>query len=66
MTAETKLDPKLVATARALMLAKSDVEAIEQALEEAIEARTAGYAGLMSLRGKVEWVGDLEAMRRDD
>lgn len=36
---------------------------VEEALRLLIQIRS--QAGIVKLRGKVEWVGDLKAMRRD-
>jgi Arc/MetJ family transcription regulator len=59
-----EIDDKLMAEAMKLLGAKSKREAVETALREAVKHRKAARA-IRSLYGKVEWEGDLDAMRRD-
>lgn len=57
------IDDKLMADAMEATGAKTKREAVERALKAAVLA--SAYDGLLSLEGKVDWQGDLEAMRRD-
>jgi Arc/MetJ family transcription regulator len=58
------IDDKLMAEAMELMSARTKKQAVEDALREAVQRRRSANA-ILALRGKVEWVGDLDAMRRD-
>jgi Arc/MetJ family transcription regulator len=53
----------LMKTAMELTKAKSKREVVEQALESLIRLKK--QEELRSLRGRLHWEGDLEAMRRD-
>lgn len=57
------IDDGLIAEAMELTGAKTKREVVELALKAAI--RAAAYDDLRELRGKVDWQGDIEAMRRD-
>jgi Arc/MetJ family transcription regulator len=59
------VDDELLAEAMRLMSVRSKKKAVETALREATARRRAAKAAL-SLRGKVQWDGDLDAMRRGD
>ena len=53
----------LMKTAMDLTKAKSKREVVEQALETLIRLKK--QEEIRSLRGRLHWEGDLEAMRRD-
>ncbi|MBX9858063.1 MAG: type II toxin-antitoxin system VapB family antitoxin [Sphingomonas sp.] len=57
------IDDQLMADAMEFTGAKTKREAVELALKALVQA--AAYDGLLSLQGKVDWQGDLEAMRLD-
>jgi Arc/MetJ family transcription regulator len=57
-----ELDDKLVAEGLRLTRKKTKKELVNYALEELV--RRERRKGLLSLKGKVEWVGDLAEMRR--
>ncbi len=54
---------ELMQTAMELTKAKSKREVVEQALETLIRIKK--QEDIRSLRGRLRWEGDLEAMRRD-
>ncbi len=57
------IDDRLIAEAMAASGAPSKRAAVEQGLRALI--RQQALSELKSLRGKVAWTGDLDAMRRD-
>jgi Arc/MetJ family transcription regulator len=57
------IDDKLIADAMAASGATSKKAAVEMGLRALI--RQQALAELKSLRGKITWTGDLDAMRRD-
>jgi Arc/MetJ family transcription regulator len=57
------IDDELMNEAIALSGARSKREAVQQALEMFVRIRA--QAGLKELRGKINWIGDLDAMRTD-
>jgi len=57
-----ELDEKLVAEGMRLARKKTKKELVNYALEELV--RRLKRKGLLDLKGKVEWVGDLDEMRR--
>lgn len=59
------IDDKLIAEAMALTGAKTKKQAVEEALRDQVRCRKAANA-LLQLRGKIEWEGDLDAMRRSE
>ena len=63
MRTNIDIDDKLMAEAMELMSARTKRQAVDTALKEAVRRRKAQKA-ILSLRGKVQWDGDLEAMRR--
>jgi len=65
MRTNIDIDDALMAQAMALLPARTKKQAVEIALREAIERRRAADA-VLALRGKVQWDGDLIAMRRAD
>ena len=64
MRTNIDLDDKVVAELMALTGAKTKKEVVDQALRDQLRWKKA-VSGIMSLRGKIEWEGDLDAMRRD-
>jgi Arc/MetJ family transcription regulator len=63
MRTNISIDDKLMADVMALSGARSKREAVEMGLKALLDIK--GQAGLKALRGKLNWVGDLEAMRLD-
>ncbi|MCP3730722.1 type II toxin-antitoxin system VapB family antitoxin [Sphingomonas sp. MG17] len=57
------IDDKLMADAMRASGAKTKREAVEEALRTMIRLR--GQQEILKLRGKINWVGDLDAMRTD-
>ncbi|HNU12443.1 MAG TPA: type II toxin-antitoxin system VapB family antitoxin [Rubrivivax sp.] len=57
------IDDKLIAEAMKASGAKTKKEAVERGLQALLQLSR--QAELRKLRGKVQWQGDLEAMRRD-
>ncbi len=57
------IDDKLMADAMRASGAKTKREAVEEALRTMIRLR--GQQEIRKLRGKLNWVGDLDAMRTD-
>jgi Arc/MetJ family transcription regulator len=57
------VDETLLEDAKKALKAKTNSEAIEMALKEAV--RVDLVRGLSQYFGKVEWVGDLDEMRKD-
>ncbi|AMS30830.1 MAG TPA: DUF2191 domain-containing protein [Hyphomonadaceae bacterium] len=64
MPKEVNIDESLVAAAMAAGGFSTRQEAVETALRELLERRRRVH-GLRALRGKVEWIGDLDALRLD-
>ena len=64
MRTNIEIDDKLLQEAMALTGAKTKKEAVNDALLEQVRRRRA-VKGLLSLQGKIDWVGDLDAMRRE-
>lgn len=63
MRTNIEIDDQLMADAMEFTGAKTKREAVDLALKALV--RAAAYDGIRSLRGKVDWQGDLEAMRLD-
>jgi Arc/MetJ family transcription regulator len=63
MRTNIEIDDALMAEAMAASGARTKREAVDTALRELVRIRR--QQGLLKLRGKVNWVGDLDAMRRD-
>jgi Arc/MetJ family transcription regulator len=63
MRTNIEIDDKLMAEAMRAMGAKTKREAVETALRRFVEQER--RKDILKLRGKVNWVGDLDAMRRD-
>jgi Arc/MetJ family transcription regulator len=57
------IDDKLIAEAMQLSGARTKREAVEQSLRLLVQLKR--QEQLRTTRGKLKWVGDLEAMRRD-
>jgi Arc/MetJ family transcription regulator len=57
------IDDKLIAEAMQVSGAATKKAAVELGLKALIKQRA--HEELASLRGKIRWVGDLDAMRRD-
>jgi Arc/MetJ family transcription regulator len=57
------IDDDLMAKAMKASGAKTKREAVEEALRTMIRLR--GQQEILKLRGKINWVGDLDAMRTD-
>lgn len=57
------IDDQLMADAMRASGAKTKKEAVEEALRTMIRIR--GQEEIRKLRGKIQWVGDLDAMRTD-
>lgn len=60
-----EIDDVLMAEAMALISARTKKEAVETALRELVRRHKTANA-IRSLRGKIQWEGDLDAMRRGD
>ena len=63
MRTNIEIDDDLMRSAMRATGLKTKRAAVEEALRMLILVR--GQASIRKLRGKVEWVGDLRAMRRD-
>lgn len=64
MRTNIEIDDELMAEALALSGAKTKRDVVEQGLRTLIGLRRQVQA-MCALRGKVDWEGDLDAMRRD-
>ncbi|WP_085340661.1 type II toxin-antitoxin system VapB family antitoxin [Aquidulcibacter paucihalophilus] len=64
MRTNIEIDDDLMAAAMAEGGFSTKRETVETALRELLDRRRQGRR-LRALRGKVEWIGDLDAMRRD-
>ncbi len=64
MPTEVSIDESLIAAAMAAGGFSTRQEAVETALRELLERRRRVHV-LPALRGKVEWIGDLDALRLD-
>jgi Arc/MetJ family transcription regulator len=63
MRTNIEIDDQLMAAALAASGAKTKREVVEAGLRELIRVRTQRKA--LGLEGKINWVGDLDAMRVD-
>jgi Arc/MetJ family transcription regulator len=63
MRTNIEIDDDLMRSAMRASGLKTKRAAVEEALRLLIKVRD--QAGILNLRGKVQWVGDLKAMRRD-
>ena len=57
------IDDALLAEVRAATGAKTKQEAVDISLRQMLQLRR--HAAIRELRGKIQWEGDLDAMRRD-
>ncbi len=64
MRTNIDIDDALLGEAMALTGAKTKKQAVNEALRDQVKQRRA-VKSLLSLKGKVEWEGDLDVMRRD-
>ncbi|MFN3548023.1 MAG: type II toxin-antitoxin system VapB family antitoxin [Mesorhizobium sp.] len=64
MRTNIDIDDDLMAEAMKLAGKKTKKETVEEALRDLIRRRR-GIGALLDLQGKIEWEGDLDAMRRD-
>lgn len=62
MRTNIEIDDKLMAEAMKAMGTKTKRETVEKALEAQIAIKR--QAGIRSLKGKVEWEGDLNGLRK--
>ncbi|MEQ1953230.1 type II toxin-antitoxin system VapB family antitoxin [Mesorhizobium sp. CN2-181] len=63
MRTNIEINDKLMAMAMQASGKRTKKETVEEALE--LLVRLNAQEALRSLRGKIEWEGDLDAMRRD-
>lgn len=63
MRTNIEIDDTLMAEAMEATGAKTKREAVEIALKQAVQRRK--RLGILELEGKIQWEGDLEAMRLD-
>ena len=63
MRTNIDIDDALLAQAMAMAGTSTKKATVEAGLRQLIRAHA--YDGLLALRGKVQWDGDLDAMRRD-
>ena len=64
MRTNIEIDDKLMAAAMKAMGTKTKRETVEKALEA--QVRYSRQKGILELKGKVQWEGDLDAWRRAD
>ena len=64
MRTNIEIDDKLMAEAMKAMGTKTKRETVEKALEA--QVRYSRQKGILELKGKVQWEGDLDAWRRAD
>jgi Arc/MetJ family transcription regulator len=63
MRTNVEIDDELLKQAMEATGAKTKREVVERGLKALV--RTNAYQGLLALKGKVEWDGDLDEMRLD-
>ena len=63
MRTNIEIDDQLMAGAMKAFGTKTKRETVEEALRRAVQID--GQKGILRLRGKIDWVGDLDEMRRD-
>lgn len=64
MRTNIEIDNALMAEAMEVMGTRTKKETVEAALRDVVRRRKA-VQDLLALQGKIEWEGDLDAMRRD-
>lgn len=64
MRTNIEIDDSLIADAMRAGGIKTKREAVDRALRQFV--RLQRQKEMLELRGKIKWVGDLDAMRRDD
>jgi Arc/MetJ family transcription regulator len=64
MRTNIEIDDKLMAEAMKAMGTKTKRETVEKAL--LAQVRVSRQKGILKLKGKVQWEGDLDAWRRAD
>ncbi len=64
MRTSIEIDEKLMERAMKASGAKTKRETVEKALE--LLVRIDGQKAIRKLRGKIEWEGDIDAMRRSE
>ena len=64
MRTNIEIDDKLMAEAMKAMGTKTKRETVEKAL--LAQVRVSRQKGILKLKGKVEWEGDLDAWRRSE
>lgn len=64
MRTNIEIDDKLIAEAMKATGAKTKREAVEEGLRTVVRLRA--QAEIREFRGKLQWEGDLNAMRTDD
>ena len=64
MRTNIDIDEKLMAAAMAAAGTATKKDTVREALELLVRLRR-GQTAIRALRGKIEWEGDLDAMRRD-
>jgi Arc/MetJ family transcription regulator len=64
MRTNIEIDDKIVAELMALTGARTKRQVVDEALRAQLDW-TKAATGILSLQGKVEWEGDLDALRRD-
>lgn len=57
------IDDRLMADAMRASGAKTKKEAVEEGLRTLVQLEQ--QRGILKLRGKINWIGDLDEMRRD-
>jgi Arc/MetJ family transcription regulator len=63
MRTNIEIDEKLIAEAMKLMGTRTKKETVDKALQAQVAIKR--QVSVRSLRGKVDWQGDLDAWRRD-
>ena len=64
MRTNIEIDDRLLADAMAASGKKTKKDTVHEALELLVRIRS-GQTALRALRGKIDWEGNLDAMRRD-
>jgi Arc/MetJ family transcription regulator len=63
MRTNIDIDDELMAKAMTLGGLKTKRETVHDALESYVQLK--GQRAMMKLRGKINWIGDIDEMRRD-